>query len=72
MSQSLEDRVIELETTVALQDRALEKLQESILAQQRLIDALEAGMAALGDRLRMALEPAGEEGDPLPPHSIQR
>lgn len=65
MSQNLEARIIELESSVAMQDRTIEKLQESVLAQQRLIDKLETGMAALGDRLRLALEPVatGEQGD---------
>lgn len=70
MTRTLEDRIIELESTVAMQDRTLEKLNEALLEQQRLIDRLEAGMSALAEQLRIVTEPAGEgqPDEPLPPH----
>jgi SlyX protein len=63
MSQSQEERIISLETTVALQDRAIEKLNEAVTEQQRLIDKLEAGVAALAERMRITSEPVSE-GEP--------
>lgn len=65
MSSDQENRIIQLESTVAMQERALEKLQESMLAQQRTLDKLEAGLSAMADRLRLLMEPttSGEQGN---------
>ena len=70
MTRTVEDRIIDLESTVAMQDRALEKLGEALLEQQRLIDRLEAALSALAEQRRISSEPGseGEPDEPLPPH----
>ena len=70
---ALESRIIALETALALQDRAVERLTETVTAQQQVILRLEADVALLGQRLRTlgASRPAGDatpDEDPPPPH----
>lgn len=60
------ERLAELETTVAFQERELAKLREAVLEQQKQLDRLNA----LCDALRKkALEPPGEDlPHEKPPH----
>lgn len=70
MARTTDERLEWLETTVALQDRTIEKLNESLIEQQRIMDRLEAGVQALADKLRAFDTPMeeGEAEEPLPPH----
>jgi SlyX protein len=61
------DRLIEIETKLAFQERTIARLQEALLEQQKQMDKLRA----LTDRLRakFALGPAEDPSDePPPPH----
>ncbi len=73
MTRTTEERLEWLETTVALQDRTIDKLNLGLIEQQRIIDRLETGVEALASRLRTVNPPMEEEeGDePLPPHYQQ-
>lgn len=70
MARTTEERLEWLETTVALQDRTIEKMNQGLIEQQRTIDRLEAGVQALADKLRAFGTPQeeGEGDEPLPPH----
>ena len=60
------ERIAELETQLAFQERAIAKLQAAVLEQQKQLDRL----GALCDALRKkALEPPGEDlPHEKPPH----
>lgn len=62
-----EERIAELETRLAFQDRAIEKLQSALLEQQKQLERL----ATLCERLKKkALEGPGEDlPHEKPPHS---
>ena len=70
MARTTEERLEWLETTLALQDRTIEQLNEALIAQQRTMDRLENGVQALADKLRAFDTPSeeGEAEEPLPPH----
>ncbi|EMG35877.1 hypothetical protein PCS_03360 [Desulfocurvibacter africanus PCS] len=70
MARTTEERLEWLETTLALQDRTIEQLNEALIAQQRTMDRLENGVQALADKLRAFDTPLeeGEAEEPLPPH----
>ncbi|MFO7597490.1 MAG: SlyX family protein [Desulfocurvibacter africanus] len=70
MARTTEERLEWLETTLALQDRTIEQLNEALIAQQRTMDRLENGVQALADKLRAYDTPLeeGEADEPLPPH----
>ncbi len=65
-----EERIAELEITLAHQDAALEELNQTVIRQQGVIDALELEMNRLKDRVK-ALAPshiASEAEETPPPH----
>jgi len=70
MARTIEERLEWLETTVALQDRTIEKMNQGLIEQQRILNRLEAGMEALAEKLRAVSTPLeeGESDEPLPPH----
>ncbi len=51
----MEDRLIEVETRLAFQEKAVEELNEVIIRQQAEIDRLEEELALLTTRLRALL-----------------
>ena len=66
--ETLEQRIIELETRLSYQDHTIEQLNEVVTAQQRQIDRLDASLRGLreqqtdGDQIRRPDEEAP------PPH----
>lgn len=65
-----EERIAELEITIAHQDAALEELNQTIIRQQAAIDTLQLEMERLKDRLK-AVAPsniASEAEETPPPH----
>jgi SlyX protein len=67
---STDERIAELEITLAHQDAALEELNQTVIRQQGIIDALQLEMNRLKDRVR-ALAPshiASEAEETPPPH----
>lgn len=69
MSETLESRIVDLETQIAHQARTLEELNEVVTAQATLIDRLQRRLDALVD----GVEELGEivsSGHPVtrPPH----
>jgi SlyX protein len=67
---SLADRIEQLETTVAFQDRAIEELNQALALHFKQIEALKRELNMLGSQLREveshpALTPQAE---PPPPH----
>jgi SlyX protein len=66
----MNDRIIDLETRVAFQEKAIHTLSETLIEQQRTIDSLSRTLEVLRERLQ-ALEPTPlQPGDnePPPPH----
>jgi SlyX protein len=64
------DRIDALETRIAHQDRVIEDLNQTIIAQWKQIDLLTRRVTRLGDRLE-AVKEASEQGpqrEPPPPH----
>jgi SlyX protein len=60
------ERIAELETRLAFQERAIEKLQEALLEQQKRLERLSALCESLKKK---ALEPPGEDlPHEKPPH----
>lgn len=59
---SMEDRIVSLETSVALSDRTVEKLSEAVMEQQKLIDTLERKVETLAARLR-AMDVTSDSGE---------
>ncbi len=68
-AESLEARIVVLETRIAYQDDAVETLNATITAQWAAIDRLARQLTELRDRLSAAesREPAAN-ADELPPH----
>jgi len=67
---STDERIAELEITLAHQDAALEELNQTVIRQQGIIDALQLEMNRLKDRVK-ALAPshiASEAEETPPPH----
>ena len=67
---STEERIDELEITLAHQDAALDQLNQTVIRQQETIDALALEMERLKDRVK-ALAPsqvAPEAEETPPPH----
>ncbi|MGH8223022.1 MAG: SlyX family protein [Woeseiaceae bacterium] len=70
MSALDEQRLIEIETRLAHQEKLLTELDQALVEQQALITRLEQHCRLLGERLQAALEtgPAGLPADEPPPH----
>jgi SlyX protein len=54
MNESLEQRIIELETRLSYQDHTIEQLNEVVTAQQRQLDRLKDSLRAIRAHLRDA------------------
>lgn len=63
----MEDRIIELETKVAYQDRTIEALNEVVTRQQDQIDRLEERLRSLRARVQSAIAEPDIPDEP-PPH----
>ncbi len=65
-----DDRITELETRLAWQERLIGELNDALAAQQRQIDALEQALGQMRDRLLAALDAgiARPDEDAPPPH----
>jgi SlyX protein len=63
---SLEQRIIELETRLSYQDHTIEQLNEVVTAQQRQIDRLEQALRALHGSDASGIRRPDEETPP--PH----
>lgn len=69
--QTVEQRLIELETKCAYQDDALQVLGDEIARQQRDLEAMQLLVRQLQERLASQGEPAVFQGtarDNIPPH----
>lgn len=65
-----DERLVELESKLAFQEQTIEDLNEVVVEQGRLLEAISERLARLEQRLRGA-DDAGSETDPLqerPPH----
>lgn len=70
MSNTLDDRIAELETRVAFQEHTLGELNDTVYAQQRKIDELELALKDALSRLRQVSgDGAGsDDATEKPPH----
>jgi len=66
----MEERIIELETKTAYQDRIIEELNEIVTAREKRIEKLEKRLDALARRLGEITQSfdGGPVEDPPPPH----
>jgi SlyX protein len=67
----MEERIIRLEETVALQERTIEELSDVLAAQQKQIDAMERLLQAVATRLQAAFTVGATTAAPpdeAPPH----
>jgi SlyX protein len=66
---NLEARIADLESRQAFQDDAVQTLSDIVARQQRLIDRLQAQLAALAGRQEeLSGQLAGEQHEQAPPH----
>ena len=68
----MEDRIIRLEESVALQDRIIEQLSDALAAQQSEIETLTRQVQLLSQRVKTAGD-VGDEGpddNQPPPHYL--
>lgn len=66
-----EDRLIEMETRFAYQEKTIKELNDVIIEQQKAIDKLEAGFAKLTEgfgQLSQVLPGSDGPADEKPPH----
>ncbi|MCK9241127.1 SlyX family protein [Desulfocurvus sp.] len=67
----MEDRIIRLEETVALQEKTIEDLSDVLAAQQKQLDAVERLLQAVATRLQTAFTVGATTAAPpdeAPPH----
>lgn len=64
------ERLDNVETKLAYQEKLVDDLSDVLADQQQRIDALEAGIRRLAERLQSVTEPAaeGRPEDDVPPH----
>lgn len=67
---SLEQRMDDLETRLAFQDDAMNTMSEELIQQQRIVERLQAQVAALIKRQEEFVSQVGQGGveDAPPPH----
>lgn len=67
----MEDRIIRLEETVALQEKTMEELSDVIAGQQKQIDTLERMLRSVATKLHAMYDPTtgiDSPPDEAPPH----
>lgn len=67
----MEDRIIRLEETVALQDKTIEDLSDVLAAQQKQLDAMERMLQSMATKLHAMYDPSSgidAPPDDAPPH----
>lgn len=66
----MEDRIISLEETVALQGKTIDDLSDVLAMQQKQIDKMERMLQAVANKLHAMYDPSLEIGPPdeAPPH----
>lgn len=66
----MEDRIIALEETVALQGKTIDDLSDVLAMQQKQIDKMERMLNAVSNKLHALYDPSLEVGpsDEAPPH----
>jgi SlyX protein len=62
----MNDRITDLESRLAFQEQTIHTLSETLIDQQRSLDAINRTVEALRERLK-ALEPSPLTGEPEPP-----
>lgn len=67
-TETLEQRIIELETRLSYQDHTIEQLNEVVTAQQRQIDRLEAGLRGLRAQQAEGSQIRRPDEETPPPH----
>ncbi len=65
MSEAIDPRIVDLEIRFMGQEKMLQDLSDVLVAHQKIIDRLEADVAALRERTPEESEPIGDE---RPPH----
>jgi len=70
LEETMEERMERLESLVALQDRTIEKLSDSLFEQQQQIADMERQMKRMGDKIRELDANLDQSGglDAPPPH----
>jgi SlyX protein len=66
--ESLEQRIIELETRLSYQDHIIEQLNEVVTAQQQQIDRLETAMRGLREQFSGNASIRRPDEETPPPH----
>jgi SlyX protein len=66
-TEALSARIDTLEMRLAYQDKTIEELNETVVAQWKQIDALNRQIAMLSDRVRRIGDQAGSPSAPEPP-----
>ena len=67
MSDSLNDRLVEVESRIVMQERTIEQLNEVILEQATQLERLRAQLQQLSEQMRKSGDDS-EHPDPPPPH----
>ncbi|MBL8755158.1 MAG: SlyX family protein [Planctomycetes bacterium] len=62
------DRLVELESKVAMLEHTVDALSGELAAHQRTIDRLQANVAALVQQLKRQRGEAADAGEPIEPH----
>lgn len=65
---SAEERLIQLESLSALQDRTIQQLNEELYTQQKMIRMLQERMEQMEQRVQILGEPGRIAGQERPPH----
>jgi len=66
-ASDLQERLVELETRVAFQERAIQEMGDVVARQQTEIDRLTRLLKEIQDRLRGISAPVAERSDETPP-----
>ena len=66
----MQEQIIELESKLAFQEHTIEILNETVIAQQKRIEALEKDLSQLRQQVKQITPPQTENpaNEPPPPH----
>ena len=67
-TESLNNRIVELETRLSYQDHTIEQLNEVVTSQQNQIDRLESDIKRIKAHLKDGTDIARPEDESPPPH----